>query len=151
MEMIQTNTDNFMKIFLDTLLLILFFASGALGLDVPSKVVLIALLGSLSGSIVLAYFRREKLSEMVFKVMCSSIAGLFLGVGSQEYFQIEKITLIGLNYFLSSLLSLFILKALVSFTESSALKIIKTIFQKVVSNILSSFGYKEEKERRKRS
>lgn len=143
---IPPNTDNFMKIFLDALLLVAFVLSGALGLNLPSDVVLIAFLGSFSGSIVLTYFQREKWSEMVLKVLCSSLSGLFIGAGSQEYLQLEKISYIGLNYFLWSLTSLIVLKAFLIATDSNAALLIKNFFQRVFN-----LQTKEEKEKRKRS
>ena len=138
-------TDNVMKIFIDMLLLFVILIGGVVGLDLPAQVVVTALSGSVAGSLVLTYFQRESWLEMVFKVTCSSLSGLFCGAFCQEYLKLEKIAYIGFNYFLASLLSLVVLRALLSTTEKNAVGWVKESVQRVFN-----LQTKEEKERRKR-
>ena len=138
------NSHNTMQNLLEILLLTTILSFGAVELDLSSKTVAIAILGSVSGSLVLTYFKRDSRFEMIFKILCSSISGLFIGATIQEYSACEKVSYIGFIYFLTSLLSLIFLRAILSFSESNAHDLVKSAIQR-----LFNLQTPEEKEKRK--
>lgn len=106
---------------------------------------LVAIGGSFSGSIVLAYFRRDSRKvEQMFKTLCSSICGLVLGAALQEYLIIEGLRYSLLLYFFSGLLSLALLRGLLSATEQNAAMACKHLLQRI-------FNLQLENERRRPS
>lgn len=133
-----------MKI-LDAAILTVAFMFNALILDAEWESLAIAIGGSLSGSIILAYFRRDSRKvEQFFKVICSALGGLVLGTVLQEYLQIETPGYrLGL-FFIASMLSLVVLKSLLSLTEKNSGEIVRGILQRVFNLQL-----KEEKTRRR--
>lgn len=122
---------NFLMKILDILLLSIFYFFSVLGLEIPPNIVIIAVIGSVSGALVLTYFQRENWLEMIFKVVSSSLSGLFVGAVIHEYFALEKITYIGFNYFITSLLSLIFLRAILSTTEKNAIDWIRQAIQRL--------------------
>jgi len=129
----NNNTSASVKIF-DALILTVCFAFNTLVLGVDWQAVAVALGGSFSGAVILAYFRRDSRKlEQGFKVLCSSIGGLVLGTVLQEYFQIlnPKYQL-GL-FFVCSLLSLVLLRALISVTEKNAADICKGVMFRILN------------------
>ena len=133
-----------MKI-IDAAILTVAFIFNAFILDAEWQSLAIAIGGSLSGSVILAYFRRDSRKvEQVFKVLCSAIGGLVLGTVLQEYLQIESQGYrLGL-FFMASMLALVVLKSLLSLTEKNSGEIVRGILQRVFNLQL-----KEEKTRRR--
>lgn len=113
-----------------------------LGLD--WEYVAIAAGGSFSGAIILAYFRRDdRKGEQIFKTLCAAIAGIVTGAAVEEWFDLTnpKAT-IGL-FFMSGLLSLAMLRALLNLTEKNAAEISRSMLQRI-------FNLKVEEDRRRK-
>lgn len=130
---------------LDAAILTLAFVFNAIVLDADVKNILIAVGGSLSGSMILAYFRRDaRKAEQFFKITCSAIGGLVLGTVLQEYFALDKQAYkLGL-FFITSMLALVIMRSMLNLTERNAGELIKDIFQRIFNLQL-----KEERTRRR--
>lgn len=133
-----------MKIF-DAIALTICFAFNALVLDANWLSILIAVGGSLSGAMMLAYFRRDTtLWELVLKVGSSSIGGLVLGTVIQEYLHVSPPAYqLGL-FFFSSLLALVVLGALLSLADNNITAILKNIVQKLAGIQLETKEIKQE-------
>jgi hypothetical protein len=130
----NANDSNFsMKFVIDALILATVFVFNTLALGVDWQGVAIAIGGSFSGAVILAYFRRDpRKLEQMFKVACSSIGGLVVGTVLQEYFQvINPKYQLGL-FFATSMLSLFLLRALNSVTEKNAAEVCRDIIQRLL-------------------
>lgn len=121
----------FMKLF-DAAILTIAFVFNAVVLDAEWQSLAIAIGGSLSGSVVLAYFRRDsRKMEQFFKVLCSSIGGLVLGTVLLEYFHVENPAYrLGL-FFFTSMLALVVLKSLLTMTEQNASDVVRGVLQRV--------------------
>lgn len=121
------------------------FVFNALVLDVETMQLAVAVGGSLSGSMVLAYFRRDLTRfELLFKIIASAIGGLVLGTVLQKYLNIEAAEYrLGL-FFFCSMLALVVLRSLLSLTENNVAQMLKGILQRVFNLQL-----KEEKTRRR--
>lgn len=121
------------------------FLFNAIVLDADVFSICIAIGGSLSGAIVLAYFRRDvRKFEQVFKVLASAIGGLVLGTVLQQYLHIDSYNYrLGL-FFFCSMLALVILRSLLTMTEKNAGELLKAIILRVFS-----LQIKEEKTRRR--
>lgn len=119
---------------LDAAVLASAFVFNALVLDADWQSIAIAVGGSVSGSVILAYFRRDpRKVEQLFKVVASAIGGLVLGTVSQEYLRIESQAYrLGL-FFIDSMLALVVLRALLSVTEQNAVEIIRGSLQKFLN------------------
>lgn len=130
---------------LDAAILTIAFVFNALVLDADIQNILIAVGGSLSGSMILAYFRRDaRKAEQFFKITCSAIGGLVLGTVLQEYFSLEKEAYrLGL-FFITSMLALVIMRSMLNLTERNAGELLKDIFQRIFNLQL-----KEERTRRR--
>lgn len=107
------------------------FNSWLLHVDWPN--VLIVIIGSLSGAVMLAYFRREaRRGETLFKVLAAAIGGLVLGTVFQEYFRIESAAYrLGL-FFFCSMLALVVLRAVLASTEKNAADMVKLALQRAL-------------------
>ena len=118
--------------FFDTAVLAVFFVLNALVLDAEWERLITAVVGSISGSIILAYFRRDpNRGEQVFKVLCSAIGGLVLGTVLQKYLHIEAEEYkLGL-FFSTSMLALVILRSLLSLTENNVAEVMRGVLQRV--------------------
>ena len=121
----------FMKA-LDACVLFAAFLFNALFLDAEWYQLAIAVGGSASGAVMLAYFRRDtRKSEQFFKVIASSIGGLVLGSVLQEYLHIELPAYrLGL-FFVCSMLSLVVLRSLLNLTENNVSDILRQILQRI--------------------
>ena len=103
----------------------------SIALSIRTEQIVLAIVGSLGGSLVLSYFRREEKFETVFKVLVSTIGGVFVGTAIIKYFELESLEYLGVVYFLTSFQLLIFLKAYLVFTESNALNLIKAFFQRL--------------------
>lgn len=122
-----------MKIF-DFLLLSISLTFSSIAVNADWDNMAIAAGGSFSGSIVLAYFRRDSRKvEQMFKTLASAICGLVLGAAVQEYFVVEGIRYTLLIYFMSGLLSLAILRAVLNATEKNAAMACKHLLQRILN------------------
>jgi hypothetical protein len=111
----------------------------------------IAFGGSFSGSIVLAYFRREpQVWEAALKIGCSTICGIIGGSVAQEYLQVLNPKYIVGLFFLCSLISLVILKALLSLTERNAGDICQRIIVRIFNVQLKDDKERQQTRRRQR-
>lgn len=94
---------------------------------------LIAVGGSLTGSIILVYYRREASKwELILKIFTSAIGGFVLGSVLQEYFHIENESYRLALFVVSSMLALTVLRALLNLTEKNSSEIIKAALQRVL-------------------
>ena len=116
----------------DTAVLAVFFVLNALVLDAEWERLITAVVGSISGAIILAYFRRDpNKGEQVFKVLASAIGGLVLGTVLQKYLHIESEEYkLGL-FFATSMLALVILRSLLSLTENNVAEVLRGVLQRV--------------------
>lgn len=127
------DTSSSLKVF-DALILsaALVFNSAALGVD--WQYLAVAVGGSLSGAVILAYFRRDSRKiEQVFKAICASISGMVIGAFIQEHFQIERPQNILAVFFFASLLSLVLLRSLLVITERNAGDILRDALQRLLN------------------
>jgi len=123
-----------LKTLFDAAVLAAAFIFNAAVLGVEWESIAIALGGSVSGAVILAYFRPEvHLIERVFKVIASAIGGLVLGTVLQEYLVIQSDSYrLGL-FFLCSMLALVVLRSLLNFTERNAVEIIRGSLQRFLN------------------
>lgn len=134
----------FMKI-LDAAILTVAFVFNAFVLDADYQSLMIAIGGSLSGSIILANFRRNlRVVDQIFNVLCSSIGGLVLGTVLQKYLHIEHQEYrLGL-FFACSMLALSILSGLVNIADRNMIAILKGIIQRLLGLQLETEKVKKE-------
>lgn len=110
------------------------FLFNAILVDADLQSLGIAVAGSFSGSIILAYFRRDlSRTEMFFKVVASAIGGLILGSVLQKYLHLESSEYrLGL-FFVCSMLALAVLRALLQFTERNAVELLRETLQRMLN------------------
>ena len=117
---------------LDAAILTVAFLFNLLAIDPEWQSLAIAVGGSFSGSVVLAYFRRDiQKAEQMFKVIASAIGGLVLGTVLQKYLHIESEEYRLCLFFASGLLSLVVLRALLSLTETNVADLLRSILQRL--------------------
>lgn len=121
----------FMKLH-DAAILTIAFVFNAFVLDAEWQSLMVAVGGSISGAVILAYFRRDtRKAEQLFKVLASAIGGLVLGTVLQRYLHIESEEYrLGL-FFATSMLSLVVLRSLLSLTENNVAELIRGVLQRV--------------------
>jgi len=108
------------------------FALTSVGLEIDWHYIFLAVGGSLGGSMLLAYFRREKSwFEATYKVGMAAVAGLIVGSVIVKYRGMIDAEYIAAVYAASAMLMLFFARTIVGFAESNAGKITTTIFQRV--------------------
>lgn len=124
------------KTFLDGALMIALYIGGVLALNMPVETFsnpeyfLTVAGASLAGAIVLAYYRRElSYKELFFKIGCASILGVVCGSIITAYFSVVTTPYILGSYFFSSLLAIFLIRALLSVTEQNASGFVITVIQ----------------------
>lgn len=134
----------FMKT-LDAAILTIAFIWNAFALDAEWQSLMIAIGGSLSGSVILAYFRRDiRKTEQLFKVIASAIGGLVLGTVLQKYLHIEAEEYrLGL-FFACSMLALVVLRSLLSLTENNVAELIRGVLQRVFNLRVETEKVKKE-------
>jgi len=116
----------------DAAILAVCFAFNAMILDADTQAILIAVIGSISGAVILAYFRRDiSKVELFFKVLASSIGGLVLGTVLQEYLHVEPSAYRLGIFFLCGMLALVVLRTLLNFTEKNSADLLRGIVQRV--------------------
>lgn len=129
----------------DAVILTAAFAFNAVVLDASLQSILIAVGGSISGAIILAYLRQDtRVAEQFFKVACSAISGLVFGTVIIEYWQFEAPAYRLGVFFTASLLSLVVLRALLTLTENNIADVLKSALQR-----LFNLKTADEKKRRK--
>lgn len=108
------------------------FILTAAGLQIDWHYIALAVGGSVSGSVILSYFRREKSRyEQVYKMLTSAIGGLIVGSAVVSYRLMEVPSYIALTYFICSMLVLIILRTFISLTETNAATLTTTLIQRV--------------------
>lgn len=108
------------------------FMLTAAGLQIDWHYIALAVGGSVSGSVILSYFRREKSRyEQVYKMLGSAIGGLIVGSAVVSYRQMAEPSYIALAYFICSMLVLIILRTFISLTETNAATLTTTLIQRV--------------------
>jgi len=124
------------------------FVLTSIGLAVDWQYIALAVGTSVCGSLVLAYIRPEKTFwRQVVKGLMATIVGLVFGSAIIENRGIETPEYVGLTYFLTSLLALIIIRALVALTEAKAGSVVVTIVQRILNVNLESAD--DDLERRK--
>lgn len=114
---------------------LLFF--DAVLLDLDQAQIAVALIGTLSGSFVLTYYRKELTwTDRILKMLASALGGMFVGTALNVYLGYigtakDNLAYAGVVWFLSSFLVLVILRALLSVTEKNASGVVTTIAKKV--------------------
>jgi hypothetical protein len=108
------------------------FALTSFGLGIDWHYVALAVGGSVSGSVLLSYFRREKSRyEQLYKMVTSAIGGLIVGSAFIRYREMVEPSYIALAYFICSMLVLIILRTFLSLTEKNAATFTTTLIQRV--------------------
>ena len=122
-----------MKLF-DAMILTLCFAFNTLLIGVDWQFVAVAVIGSLSGSIVLAYFRRDsRRMEQGLKTLCSSISAVVIGSAIHEYMAVVSLKYDLLLFFCCGLLSLVLLRSLLVVTEKDGVQVVRSALQRVLN------------------
>ncbi len=124
-----------MKAVFDFVFLTTLYIGGVITLETDWRYALVISSASVAGSIVLAYYRRDRdYKEIFFKSACASILGLVVGAVVTKRWEIESVEYLIGTYFFASLLSIFFIKGLLSFVEQNAVGMIITIAQKFLPN-----------------
>lgn len=133
-----------MKLFEITSLTLL-FVFNSLILDPEWLSIAIAVGGSLSGAMILAYFRRDNtLWELFLKVFSSAIGGLVLGTVIQEYLHVEPPAYrLGL-FFFSSLLALGTIGAMLSIADRNLAQVLRAVIQRLSGLKMNTEVIKQE-------
>lgn len=127
-------------------LFIAFFIFDIIFLDIPAKDAAIAVGGAFTGAMVLGYIKREKnWIERIIKTICSAAAALFIAPAFLQYYEITKSAYVGLVFFTVSIMSLFILRALINLTEKNAATVIKQVFVRVFNLKVTEERIKDRK------
>ena len=104
----------------------------SLGLEVDVRYIFLAIGGSLAGSFILSYFRREKSwFDASYKLIVSAVAGLISGGILVKYYGYTEAEYIAGIYALCACLVLFFMRSVVGVAESNAGTIVTTVFQRV--------------------
>jgi uncharacterized membrane protein YfcA len=123
-----------MKFIIDAMMLSLLYIGGVIALNTDLTYIVTIAGASIAGSVVLAYFRRDRdHREIFFKAACSSLCGLVTGAVITKRWEITAVEYVIAVYFSASLLSLFFIKGLLSFTEQNAQGLIVTILQRIIN------------------
>lgn len=116
----------------DTILLATFVLLSGTALEVDWYYISLAGLGSVSGSLMLAYFRRNHLKkEIIMQSGASTLGAIFIGSAVISYYQIERVSYIAFCYFLISFVNLTLIKSALDFTEKNAAQIVRSIVSTV--------------------
>jgi hypothetical protein len=108
----------------------LLFNTLILGLDLAY--IAVAIGGSLSGAVMLAYFRRDpRKTEQAFKTLCAAIGGVILGSTLEEFAKVTQPKYLLGIYFFSGLLSLAILRGLLNLTERNSAELCRMVLQRI--------------------
>jgi hypothetical protein len=128
-----------MKLVFDAMLFLTLY-SGVVLLNPESSNVVANLIASIAGATTLAYFRRDRdYRELFFKSASAAISGYVVGALLVRWYDIETQEYKFATFFFAALLSLFLLRGLVSVTDQNANGFIISIIQKFIPPIS---GYK---------
>lgn len=129
---------------IDAVLLTVAFLFNAVILDASLQSILIAVGGSVSGAIILAYLRQDaRWLEQFFKVSSSAISGIVFGTVIVERWALTAPAYRLGVFFTSSLLSLVVLRALLTLTENNIADVLRSLLQRI-------FNLKTPAERKRR-
>lgn len=119
-----------MKFMADILLLTALYIGGAFALNTEVVYIATIALASISGSVVLAYFKRDRdRKEIFFKSAAAAMCGLVIGAIITRRYEITATEYVIGVYFFASLLSIFVIKGMLAFTEQNAADIVRNILQ----------------------
>lgn len=91
-----------------------------------------ALIGSVSGSFILTYYRQGiSWSDKIIKTLASALGGLFAGAVINTYFNINVIQYFTFIFFFASFLVLIFLRSVLTVAEKNATGIVTVIAQKI--------------------
>lgn len=86
---------------------------------------------SFTGAVILAYFRREQSrGEQAFKALAATIVGFVCGSAVVEYLAIAVPRYVWLTFFLSGILSLTVIRALLNLSEQHATEVCRDMLQR---------------------
>lgn len=132
------------------------FLAETIILNISGEYAALAVGGSLAGGVALAYFKPSKYwLDRLIKVLLSAVSALFLAPAFIKFYNIESREYTALVFFAMSLISLFVLRALINLTEKNASDVLKNVFIRVTNievkdkppkkRIIESINLTEEK------
>jgi hypothetical protein len=93
--------------------------------------------GAFTGACCLAYFRRDpRKTEQAIKIFISSLAGSIAGAVAIEFFHVENEKYCLGIYFVSGLLILALMRALLNMTERNAAQVCRDVLQRFLNTKL---------------
>lgn len=121
------------KLFLDAAVIVATFAFNAVMAQVDWPFVAIAIGGSVSGSIVLGYFRRDRrLVEQLFKMACAAISGVVMGAAIDEWLALGNVKFSLGIFFTAGFVSLAVLRATLQLTERHTLELLRDVILRLL-------------------
>lgn len=127
----MTNSPTF-KLF-DSFIITGFLIFNSLVANVDWPFVVVAIGGSVSGSIVLGYFRRDKRRiEQFLRSACAAISGIVIGTVVDELLALGNAKLSLGIFFASGFVSLAILRATLQITERHTLEVMRDVLLRLL-------------------
>ena len=103
-----------------------------MGLEIDWRYVALVLGSSCAGSLIFGYIQPEKrFSYQVYKGLISTVSGLVVGSYIVHRLHYEAGAEVGFAYFISSMLSLILMRTVVSLTEKNSRTFAVTILQRI--------------------
>lgn len=121
------------KLLIDVALIAFTFLFNATVADVNWPFIAIAVGGSVSGSIVFGYFRRDKrFIEQLFKMACAAISGIVIGAAADEWLNTANPKFSLAVFFTAGFVSLAVLRATLQITERHTLIIMRNLILRLL-------------------
>jgi hypothetical protein len=127
------NNQSPIKVLLDAGIVLATFLFNAAITNIDWPFIAIACGGSVSGSIVFGYFRRDKrLTEQLFKMACAAISGIVIGTAADEWIAAGNPKFSLAIFFAAGFVSLAVLRATLQITERQTLSIMRDLLSRLL-------------------